>query len=203
MNTETDVIGAMHYILEKNNFPTSSSDEYNYYFKFGLTRLVAQTLPQAMQNNKSIAYYQQQLIDEISRNINLQARPYSGILELLDNLAAQNIPMAILSNNNHEYMAQMVDTYFSKNKFVAAFGTNANYPSKPNPQVALIIAKQMQLLPQEIILLGDSPADMQTAHNANMLAIGAGWGFCDKNDLLNSGATKVIKHPKEVLNLFN
>jgi phosphoglycolate phosphatase len=193
----------MDNVLKNNNLPTHSHDEYNYFFKFGITNLVALSLPPNMQDKATISNFQQQVINEYSTNIDLQARAYPGILELLEELTAQNIMMAILSNNDHRYMDDMVQTYFSKTKFIAALGASASQPSKPNPQSALVIADLMDLPPNEIILLGDSPTDIQTALNAEMYPVGAAWGFSNENDLISAGAAKIIYQPIDVLNLFN
>ena len=43
---------------------------------------------------------------------------------------------------------------------------------------------------------------MQTATNANMLAIGVTWGYRDVNVLLENGAKVIVNSAQEILNLI-
>jgi len=43
---------------------------------------------------------------------------------------------------------------------------------------------------------------MLTANSAGMYPIGALWGFRTKEELLESGAKRLVNHPKELLDLF-
>jgi phosphoglycolate phosphatase len=111
--------------------------------------------------------------------------------------------MAILSNKADQFMAEVVDNYFSAWSFEVVFGARHGIPVKPDPASALEVASIMQLATSEIIYIGDSDVDMKTAHGANMLAIGAGWGLRGREELLANGAHAVIEHPLELLNWFN
>ena len=45
--------------------------------------------------------------------------------------------------------------------------------------------------------------DMQTAVNAKMIGIGVLWGFRDEEELMSNGATFVVKHPLDILDIVN
>jgi phosphoglycolate phosphatase len=57
----------------------------------------------------------------------------------------------------------------------------------------------MQTLPSETLFVGDSEVDMETANNAGIRFIGAGWGFRGRGGLLAAGATDIIDQPSELL----
>ena len=73
---------------------------------------------------------------------------------------------------------------------------------KPNPQSALEIASIIKLLPSQIIYVGDTEIDMQTATYAGMYPIGVTWGFRSENQLLQHGAKMIIHTPSELLTIF-
>ena len=56
--------------------------------------------------------------------------------------------------------------------------------------------------PEDTIFVGDTGIDIQTANNANMLAIGVPWGFRDKKELIENGAKQVLNHPLDLIKLL-
>jgi phosphoglycolate phosphatase len=60
----------------------------------------------------------------------------------------------------------------------------------------------MGLKPEEIIFVGDSGIDMQTATNANMFAVGVSWGYRPKEELIENGAKQVVNHPLDLIEIL-
>ena len=86
--------------------------------------------------------------------------------------------------------------------FRAVFGARENVPIKPDPTGALEIAALIGLPPGEILYLGDTNTDMQTATAAGMFGVGAVWGFRTAAELLASGAKALADRPVDVLKFF-
>jgi phosphoglycolate phosphatase len=81
-------------------------------------------------------------------------------------------------------------------------GERPDVPRKPNPTSVLDTAKYLELQPEEIIYVGDSGVDMETALNANMFGVGVAWGFRPVLELQEKGAKAVIYKPSELLELL-
>jgi phosphoglycolate phosphatase len=75
-------------------------------------------------------------------------------------------------------------------------------PHKPDPAGAFEISKELRVSPMEFLYLGDTSIDMQTATAAGMYPVGALWGFRTADELLASGAKKLIQYPTELLALL-
>ncbi|MNR66605.1 Phosphoglycolate phosphatase [compost metagenome] len=60
----------------------------------------------------------------------------------------------------------------------------------------------MGLKAEEIIFIGDSGIDMQTATNANMLAVGVLWGYRPEEELLSNGAKYILNQPSDLLEIL-
>ena len=76
-----------------------------------------------------------------------------------------------------------------------------DFPRKPDPTAALLIAKQFQVGSEECVYIGDSDVDMQTANAAGMESVGVTWGFRPKEVLLEHGAKHTIDHPEELISI--
>ena len=102
-------------------------------------------------------------------------RPYDGIPALLDTLTTRGIPMAVLSNKPDEFTKLCVAKLLPKWKFAAVLGAGTSLPMKPDPAGAREIARRLSVAPGEVVYLGDTNTDMQTAVAAGMFPVGALW----------------------------
>ena len=68
-------------------------------------------------------------------------------------------------------------------------------PGKPDPTVLKSILSGYNLDPDEVLYLGDSDVDMETALGAGVKACGALWGFRQRDELLASGAQGLFESP--------
>ena len=64
------------------------------------------------------------------------------------------------------------------------------------------IAEGFQIAPAEILYLGDTAVDMQTATAARMFPVGALWGFRTREELQKNGAQALLKQPVEILSVL-
>ena len=59
----------------------------------------------------------------------------------------------------------------------------------------------MGVAPSEVLFVGDSGVDIQTAVAAGMLPVGAGWGFRTEEELMENGCVFVARSPMDVLQI--
>jgi phosphoglycolate phosphatase len=93
----------------------------------------------------------------------------------------------------------MISRYFPRPEFAAVSGARAGKPRKPDPSPALEVASTLGIPPAEMIFLGDTKTDMETAVGAGMVPVGALWGFRSAEELLASGARYLISRPEQLL----
>ena len=109
----------------------------------------------------------------------------------------------ILSNKPHEFTKQCVDELLSNWRFEIVLGQRDGIPRKPSPEGALEIAEHLNTNPENILYLGDTSVDMQTAVTAGMFPAGVLWGFRSIKELKDAGAKAIIQRPLEILSLLN
>ncbi len=121
----------------------------------------------------------------------LGTRPYEGITDLLADLRQRGVPLAVLSNKPHTFVAEIVAKLFPEHTFAAVLGNREGLPHKPDPAGALEIAATLGIVPQNCILIGDSTMDLETARRAGMASIAVTWGYHDRERLL--GADRIAE----------
>ena len=126
---------------------------------------------------------------------------YDGIVESLCTLKDRGYTIAVLSNKQDEYVRALVEALIPKGVVSIAMG-QTELPKKPDPTVPLLIAQSLGFAPGDTVFIGDSEVDMQTAHNAGMIAVGCSWGYRDRELLVEAGAHAVLDAPKELSELL-
>ena len=80
-----------------------------------------------------------------------------------------------------------------------AIGEREGFSKKPAPDTVLEALAQLGVSADNAVYVGDSDVDIATARNCNMPCISVLWGFRDKDFLLRSGATTLIRTPEELV----
>ncbi|MFA5864951.1 MAG: HAD family hydrolase [Phycisphaerae bacterium] len=192
-DTLKDLADATNWGLAKLGQPQHRLDNYRYLVGTGRTELCRKALPE---NRQDLV---EQLIvlmtDYYAKHCFDTTLPYPGIEDLLNNLSAQNIKLAVLSNKPQNFVELTLERLFGRFRFSAVVGDCDDKPRKPDPTGALSIAKALKLPPQQIAYVGDTSTDMQTANRAKMFAIGVSWGFRERQELIDHGANVIVDTP--------
>ena len=125
-------------------------------------------------------------------------KPYPGIPGMLEELQRGGHQLAILSNKSHDFAEIMVRAIFPTIHFAMVLGQQDKRPQKPDPAGALQIAADLGVNAADCVLIGDSTIDLATAANAGMRAIAVGWGYQDRERLIDAGAVRIIDSPSEL-----
>ena len=199
LDTLEDLGDAVNRVLAERGFPTHPMDAYRYFVGDGSAILVERALPESVRGTDVYRECLAAFMADYDKSWKVKTRLYDGVSEMLDALTARSIDMAILSNKSHGFTVNCVQDLLPKWRFAAVFGLRDDVPRKPDPAGALEIAELLKLAPEQIIYLGDTAIDMQTAVSAGMFAVGALWGFRTGEEMLKNGAAALIEHPSDLL----
>ena len=109
---------------------------------------------------------------------------YDGIKELLVQLKKEDYKIAIVSNKVTEAVVQ---------------GLKICEIEKPNPDGIYQVLDKFNL--KDAVMIGDTIIDIKTGQNANIKTIGVTWCKTTKEEFEKNGATYVVNHPKEILEI--
>jgi phosphoglycolate phosphatase len=199
INSLRDIADATNRILAKHDFPEHPYEAYRCFVGAGLRNLTVNALPDGKKDEHTVDKCFHALLDDYRENYLVKTELYDGIAELLDLLAERKIKMAVLSNKADEITQKIASVLLKPWKFEIIMGHTERFPRKPNPDSALFIAKELDVLPENICYAGDTGIDMETAIRAGMFAVGVTWGFRKRDELERFGARKIIDKPLELL----
>jgi phosphoglycolate phosphatase len=203
LDTLTDIADAANRALIRHGFPPHEQQAYRWFIGDGSAVLMTRALPENQRSAGTVQTCLNSFIEDYNRNWHRATRPYDGVRDLIAHLSHRDIKLSVVTNKPHQFAVSMMAHYFRGGVFKPILGQQEGVPKKPDPRQALAAAEQTGVKPAACIFLGDSAVDMQTARNAGMQPVGAGWGFRSAGELLDSGALTVIQHPMELLDLID
>jgi len=202
LDTIDDLADAMNAALVQRGYPTHPVQEYKYFIGEGVDVFARSALPPQARDEKTVVDLVRIYRVKYAENWARKTRPYPGILALLQGLNARKTPMAVLSNKRDAVTKQMIAHFLPEISFTEIRGACSEIPLKPDPTGALAIAKAFALEPRNVLFVGDTKTDMQTATAAGMCAVGVLWGFRTADELRASGAEHLIGCPDDIFALL-
>jgi phosphoglycolate phosphatase len=105
-------------------------------------------------------------------------KPYAGIDEALDTIGA-TARMAVLTNKPQHATDRLLRALALSHYFQVTIGGDTAFGRKPAAAGLLRICELMHTAPEDTLMVGDSPVDLQTARNAGtqVLLVSYGFGF--------------------------
>jgi phosphoglycolate phosphatase len=197
VDTLDDLTEAMNQALIQLGQPARSRDECREMIGRGLPEFARSALPPEASHLKDMLLLKMR---EVYLQICLnRTKPYDGICEVLSACQKQKIRLGVLSNKAHDLTVRITEHYFGQEAFCQILGQKENIKAKPDPEPVYLLLEKMELKPAEVLYIGDSEVDVQTAQNAGVDCIAAGWGFRSVEVLQQAGAKKIAYSPLELL----
>jgi phosphoglycolate phosphatase len=201
-DTLADIANSMNRVLRDRGYPVHPAEDYKYLIGRGLENLVSSSLPKESRLPSIITACLASLIEDYRDNCLVHTHLYPGIESLLFRLQDMGLKLAVFSNKADDLTQIIVQSLLPGIRFVKIVGARPDLPKKPDPSGARLISDLLEISPEQMIYLGDSDVDMQTARGAGMLAVGVLWGFRTKEELLLNGADHLLSDPFELMALL-
>lgn len=203
LNTLDDLADSVNDVLAERRLPTHPVEAYRYFVGDGAATLMHRVLPESHRTPEIESLCLHRFREIYATRWNLKTVPYDGIPAVLSELARRGLKLAVLSNKPHDATGQCVSELLKGIRFDAVQGQTAEIAKKPDPGGALAIARRLGVRPEEILYVGDTATDMQTAVRAHMIPIGVLWGFRTAEELLEHGARRLIAYPSALIALLD
>lgn len=199
LDTLGSLSAACNAALKAKDLPLHSNSDYCNMIGNGITKLVELSLPSHMRTESNIEEQKQLFLHLYTQNISLNTTIYNGIEHLLYELENMGIMLAVASNKFHSGTTQLVSDFFGNRKFVAVYGNRDGVAFKPDPAIVEDIIAIAKVNKDEVVYIGDSEVDIQTARNAGIKNIGVSWGLRGTEELISAKADIIVDNVSQIL----
>lgn len=199
LNTISDLGQACNYALIKMGFQPHPISAYNFMVGNGVRKLLERAEPDADQPTIDQLlihfreYYDEHCIDS--------TEPYPGIPELLDSLIKNDIKVGVATNKYQSAAKKIISHYFPDVPFVAVMGQVDYRPTKPDPSIVFAMLNECPTPKRDVMFIGDSAVDIETARRACVDSVGVTWGFRPVSELRGAHADHIVSNANEIFKL--
>ncbi len=199
LDTREDIANACNHALEMCGCPKRMLDEYNMLVGRGIFNLFRGALPEDMRTDEMVLKMRDFFVPYYNEHIDDCTKPYPGIINMLDSLAAEGISFAVASNKYQEGTEALVGKYFGRYDFACILGQREGKPIKPDPEIVGEAMAAAGADADETIYCGDSDVDMQTGINAGVRTVGVTWGFRTREELSAYNPWLLAENAEEII----
>lgn len=202
LNTIADLGESTNEALKSLGYPTHELNAYNFMVGNGIDKLFERALPEGYKTKENIAEMRKVFVTYYQAHITVHTKPYKGIPELLAGLHKKGIAVAVASNKYQLGTTTLVNHFFQDIPFVAILGQREGVPTKPDPRIINEILAVCPVQKEEVLYVGDSGVDMQTAKNSSLISCGVSWGIRPVEEIKQFNPDYIVDTAEEILEII-
>lgn len=200
IDTLDDLTDSMNFVLCEFGFPVRTKAEIRSFIGNGLGMLAKRALPSKC-DDKTVSEVTIRLKEYYALHSRIKTKPYDGIFECLDAIKQKGIKSAVLTNKLESAAKKLCDDLFP-GCFDMVCGDNGTDKLKPAPDGIERISEYLNVSKDDIVYIGDSEVDAETAINASVRSIGVLWGFRDEDILESCGFDEIAREVRDIIDII-
>lgn len=169
----------------------------------GVSKLIERALPEDARSRANVERLRAFFTEYYDFHCADATVPYPGIPELLKELQSRGVNLAVASNKYQAAVTKLIQDYFPYITWAAVEGQKPDVPVKPDPSIVFEILAKVPTPKSEVLYIGDSGVDMETARRACVDSAGVTWGFRPEKELREYYALHVVNDPDDIIDLLN
>jgi phosphoglycolate phosphatase-like HAD superfamily hydrolase len=102
---------------------------------------------------------------------------YPGVTQVLEYLKNNNIHVSLLTTKGQDQADRIIEHFHLTKYFSHIMGRRVGVPVKPSPEPLLMICKDLNVLPSESMITGDTELDIQCGKRAFVKTCSVTYGY--------------------------
>ena len=173
VDTLFDIADSVNLSLVDLGLPQLPRKTIRKYIGKGVERLMAQTLEGSCFTDipRAVALFKKYYSENLVKHTDFY--PYGR--EILEHF--RNKKQAICSNKPEIFVRKILESLDGLQHFQAIIGGDSVKTKKPHPEGLGLILKKLKVSPDEAVLIGDSPVDIETGKRAGVYTCVVNYGL--------------------------
>ena len=197
VDTRQDIINGVRHALRELNGPQLTDDEIKECVGTGLHELIKKvfrTQDEALADRGSKLYrehYKKHMLDH--------THLYFGARDCLEYFKDRK--QAVITNKPNPFSSQILESLGVAHYFIAIIAGDHGLPFKPDPAAVHHLMELTGAKNEEVLFVGDSPIDIQSARNAQVEVVTLSHGFASETVLRDANPDHIVRDFAELINL--
>jgi phosphoglycolate phosphatase len=181
IDTAPDLISTLNLILGREGLPPVQYDAARRLIGGGARVMIERALAAEGRNcgKPEIDRMFAGFIEHYSEHIADQSRPFPGLENALDRLAAEGRRLAVCTNKVEWLSKKLLNTLKLTPYFAAICGQDTFGVMKPNPEILRGTIRRAGGDPKRAVMIGDSGTDVRTARAAKLPVVAVDFGYSE------------------------
>ncbi len=197
VDTSYGIIESVNLALRKENLSTLPENKIMPYIGGGAKKLISSVFKLMGIQDEKLYYnvcnnFYENYLELCDKNL----KPYIDFNVILTLCSNKKILLSIFTNKDMRFTAKILKALKSEIPEVICPPT---FPLKPDATGINYLITKYGLQSHNVVIVGDSIIDYQTAQNSNSKCILVSWGFSDLIDLKNCKECTIIDNQIELL----
>lgn len=127
---------------------------------------------------------------------------YPGVEKVLYELKARKFNISLLTTKAQDQADRIIEHFHLSKYFDYIMGRRPGIPHKPAPDMLMKICDDLNSLPRQTIMVGDTELDILCGKNAGSITCGVTYGYRSSEEIENLKPDFVINNFEEILKIL-
>lgn len=195
------IADCLQHAAERTGLPLRSRREYLGIIGLGLPEALRALYPESDESTR--AQLRRHYADQyIALGDSEPCQPYDGAVELLEDLRARGLQLAVATGKNRPGLERALAQTGLRDHFHLS-RTADETASKPDPRMLNEILAELGVEPARTLMVGDTGFDLEMAARAGVPSVGLTHGAHAADELLRHRPLALVDHLRHVLDLVD
>ncbi len=171
IDTLGDLTASVNFALSGFSFSAMSKEDVRLRIGDGLRKLMERCLPEGA-DDETVKKSMELFKSYYAENLLVCSKPYDGIERVLERLKKSGVRLAVASNKDEPMVKTLIERFFP-DVFDAKCGMTAGRTPKPASDIPNAAVGE----DKDVLFIGDSETDYNTAKACGYTFLGVRWGY--------------------------
>lgn len=201
VDTLSDLSCSVNKILESHDLPLHTVKEYRSFIGNGSKVLIEKAV--GPDHRELFDTIFDEYVEQYSNNVAVFSKPYSHMSSLLHHLKNAGYMTFVLTNKPQALAEKLLSIVFPDFEFTKIIGQSEEVKPKPDLGGFNKIVEEFELKTSEIMFVGDSEVDMETAKKAGVGAsVHVDYGYRTSEEVKEYEPTYTVNNPLSIIKIL-
>ncbi|TCT08491.1 HAD-IA family hydrolase [Paralcaligenes ureilyticus] len=194
MDSTHTIVAAIQASCADLGLPVPTAADASWVIGLSLEGALYHAIP-SLTPEKMPLFLQRYRIHFLSRDPDLKL--FDGVASLFVALKAHGVRLAVATGKSRAGLDRALNSLNLRDQFDATRCADESF-SKPHPGMLLELMHELDLAPEQLVMVGDTVHDVQMASNAGVDSMAVTYGAHDKQTLVAAAPTVLVSSVREM-----
>ena len=184
LDTLSDLQKAVNFALSHFDYPLRSLEQVRNDIGNGVAKLMERSTPNGL-NNPNYTKALEIFKEYYGKNYNVFTHAYEGMLDVIKKIKKDGYTVTVATNKIIEVAKELLDIHYPE-QFDFIQGDAVGVHKKPHPDMINNIVSHYKVSKNDVLYIGDTNVDEETALNAGVDYALVTYGYRTKEEIKNS-----------------